>query len=79
MDVYKAKIKSHGILDKLNLIIGVRRYLHNTEVIVYTWSQTALMRNLNYLLSDTYNNKAILHQLYFIWEFLQANVKHIVL
>ena len=29
MDVYKAKMKSYGILDKLNLIIVVRGYLKN--------------------------------------------------
>ena len=37
MDVYKAKIKSDGILDELKLIILVRGDMHNKELVVDTW------------------------------------------
>ena len=46
MDIYKGKIQSDGILDKLKLIILVRGYLHNKELVIYTWSPRASMRNL---------------------------------
>ena len=41
-----------------------------------TWSPTASGRNINYLLEDDSNYKSRLHQLYLIWAFIQANVKH---
>ena len=50
MDVYKAKIQSDGSLDKLKLIIIVRRYLQNKELVEDTWSSTAFMRTLKYFL-----------------------------
>ena len=34
MDIYKSKIQSDGILDKLKLIILVRGYLHNKELVI---------------------------------------------
>ena len=71
MDVYKSKIQSDGNLDKLNLIIVVRGYLQNKEMVGYTWSTTASMRNLKYFLSDAAKHKAIVHQLDFIGAFLQ--------
>ena len=40
-----------------------------------TWSPTASMRTLNYLLADAAKHKAKLHQLDFIGAFLQAKVK----
>ena len=40
-----------------------------------TWSPTASMRTLKYLLSDSAKHKAIVHQIDFIGAFLQANVK----
>ena len=46
MDVYKAKIKSAGSLDKLTLIIVVRGDLQNKELVGDTWSQKASMSNL---------------------------------
>ena len=49
MDVYKAKIQSDGSLDKLKLRILVRGDLQNKDVVGDTWSQTASMRNMNYL------------------------------
>ena len=42
MDVYKAKIQSDGIIDKLKLIIVVRGYFQNKEMIGYTCSPTSL-------------------------------------
>ena len=39
-DVYKAKIQSDEILDKLKLNILVRVYLQNKKMIGYNWSQT---------------------------------------
>ena len=52
MDFYKAKIQSDGSLDKLNLRIVVRGYLKNKELFGDTWSPTASMRILKYLLVD---------------------------
>ena len=40
-----------------------------------TWSPTASMRNLKYLLADSAKDKAIVHQLDFIGAFLQTKVK----
>ena len=44
-----------------------------------TWSPTASMRTLKYLLADAAKHKAIVHQLYFIGEFLQAKIKNVFL
>ena len=63
MDVYKSKIQSDGILDKLKLRIVVRGYLQNKEMVGDTWSPTASMRTLNYFLSDAAKYKARVHQL----------------
>ena len=41
-----------------------------------TWSPTASMSTLNYFLADAAKHKARVHQLDFIGEFLQANVKN---
>ena len=66
MDVYKAKIQSDGSLDKLKLIIEVRGYLHNNNLIRDTLSPTASMRTLKYFLADYVKHKAVVHQLGFI-------------
>ena len=66
MDVYKAKIKYDGGLDKLNPRIVVRGYLQNKELVGVTWSPTAFMRNLKYLLAYATKHGARVHQLYFI-------------
>ena len=79
MDVYKAKIKSDGSLDKLKLRIAVRGDLQNKEIIGDTWSPTASMITLKFLFADNSKHKAIVHQLNFIGAFLRANVKHRVL
>ena len=76
IDLYKAKIKSDGNLDKLKLIITVKGDLKNKEIIGDTWYPTSLMRTLKYFLSHVYKYKASLHQLDFIGVFLYANVKH---
>ena len=52
MYVYKAKIQSDGILDKLKLRIVVRGDLQNKEMVGDTCSPTASMRNLMYFLAD---------------------------
>ena len=70
MDVYKAKIQYDVSLDKLKLRIVVRGYLQNKEMVGYTWSPTASMRNLKYFLADEAKHKARVHQLYFIGAFL---------
>ena len=76
MDVYKAKIQSGGIIDKLKLIILVRGDLCNKELVGDTWSPTASMRTLKYFLADAAKHKSIVRQLYFIVDFLQAKVKN---
>ena len=70
MDVYKAKIQSDGSLDELKLRIVVRGDFQNKEMVGYTWSPTASMRNLKYFLADAAKHKAKVHQLDFIGEFL---------
>ena len=76
MDVYKAKIQSDVILDKIRLRILVRVDLHNKELVVDTWSPTASMRTLKYFLVDATKHKARVHQLDFIGSLLQAKVKN---
>ena len=76
MDVYKAKIQSDGSLDKLKLRIVVRGDLQNKEMVGDTWSPTASMRTLNYLLADAAKHKSRVHQLDFIGAFFQAKVKN---
>ena len=61
MDVYKAKIQSDGSLDKLKLRIVVRGDLQNKEIVGDTWSPTASIITLKYLLADTAKQKAIVH------------------
>ena len=75
-DVYKAKIQSDGILDKLTFRIEVRGYFQNKEMVGDTWSPTASMRTLKYFPADAAKHKARVHQLDFIGEFLQAKVKN---
>ena len=41
-----------------------------------TWSPTASMRTLKYLLADAAKHKARVHQLDFVGSFLQAKVKN---
>ena len=76
MDVYKSKIQSDGSLDKLKLRILVKGDLQNKEMVGDTWSPTASMRNLKYLLADAAKHKAIVHQLDFIGAFLKDKVKN---
>ena len=76
MYVYKSKIQYDGSRDKLKLIIVVRGDLQKKESIVDTWDPSASMITLKYLLVNTSNNKARVHQLYFIGEFILANLKH---
>ena len=76
MDVYKAKIQSDGSLDKVKLRIVVRGDLQNKELVGGTWSPTASMRTLKYLLADATKKKSKVHQLYFIGAFLKAKFKN---
>ena len=61
MDVYKAKIKCNGNLDKLKLRIVVRGDLQKKELVGDTWSPTASMSTLKYFLSDATKHKARVH------------------
>ena len=76
MGVYKAKLQSDGILDKLKLRIVVRGDWQNKEMVGDTWSPTASMRTLKYFLLEASKHKARVHQLDFIGAFLQAKVKN---
>ena len=76
MDVYKARNQSDRSLEKLKLIIVVRGDLQKRELVGYTWSPTASMRTLKYILVDAVKNKIIVHRLDCIGAFLQAKVKN---
>ena len=76
MDIYKAKIQSDGILDKLKLRIVVRGDLQNKEMIGDTWSPTASMITLKHFLAVIEKHRGRVHQLDFIGAFLQAKVKN---
>ena len=66
MDVYKTKIQSDGILNKLKLRIVVTGDLQSKEVVGDTWSPIASMSTLIYFLADSTKYKARVHRLYFI-------------
>ena len=70
VNVYKAKIQFDGSLENLKLVVVVRGDLQNNELFVDTWSPTDSMRTLKYFLVDSVKHKKIVHQLYFIGEFL---------
>ena len=76
MDVYKAKAQSEGSIYKLKLRILVRGDMQNKELVGDTWSPTASMRTLKYLLADETKKKARVHRLDFIGAFLKAKVKN---
>ena len=76
MDVYKEKIKSDGSPDKFKFVIVVREYLKNKEMIGYPWYPTVSTMNLKNLLGYDSKNRSRVHQLDFIGDFPQANVKH---
>ena len=61
MDVYKAKIQSYGSLNKLKLIIVVRGYIQNKELVGDHWSPTAYMSTLKYFLVDAAKHKSRVH------------------
>ena len=66
IDVYKDKIKSDGILNKLKLRIVVSGDFQNKELFGDTWSSTASKRNLKYFLVDAANHKTRVQKLDFI-------------
>ena len=78
MNVYKAKIQSDGSIDKLKVIIVVRGYLQNKELVGGTWSPKSSMRTLKYFLTDATKHKARVHQLDFIRALLKEKLKNIV-
>ena len=65
MDVYKAKIQSDGILDKLKLRFVVRGYLQNKELVGHLVT-SSLHDDLKYFLEDSVKQKAGVHRQYFI-------------
>ena len=76
MYVNKAKIQPDGSLDKLKLRILVRGDLNSKEFVGDTWSPTASMRTLKYLLVDATKHKESVHLLDFIGSLLQAKIKN---
>ena len=56
--------------------ISVKGDLCDKELVGDTWSPTASMRTLKYLLADATKHKARVHQLYFIGAFLQVKVNN---
>ena len=75
IDFCKAKIKSDGSLDKINLKIVVRGDMKKKELVGDTCSPTASMRTLKYLLEDATKHKARVYQLDFIGVFLQEKLR----
>ena len=67
----QGKIQYNGRLEKLKLIIVVRGYLQNKELVGDTWSLTDSIRNFKYFLADATKHKARVNQLYLIVPFLQ--------
>ena len=67
-----------SIWQKLKLRFVVRGDLQNKEMIGDTWSPIASTGTIKHFLAHDSNNKERVYQLYFIEEFLQSNVKHIV-
>ena len=65
-DVYKEKNQSDLSIDTLKLIIVVRGNVHNKELFGDTWSPTASMRTIKYLLENAVKNKARVHQLHLL-------------
>ena len=57
MDVYKAKIQSDGILDRLKLRIVVTGDLKNKELVEDNWSPKTSMRTFKYFLADAVKHK----------------------
>ena len=78
MYLYKWNIQSDDSLDKLKSRIVVRGDFQNKSMLGYTWAPTSEMRTLKYFLVDYTKHKARVHQLDFIGELIQANVKHCV-
>ena len=76
MYFYKTIIHSDVSLEKLKLMIVVRGEFQNKEISGYPWSPTASMRTLNYFLTYSSKHKSRVHQLDFIGEFIQTNVKY---
>ena len=76
IDVYKAKIQSDGSLHNIKQRIVVKWDLQNKGLVGDTWSPTASMRTLKYLLADATKYKAKFHWLDFIGSILQAKVRN---
>ena len=76
MDVCKDNIQYDVSLDKLKLRNVVGGDLQNKDMVGDTWSSTASMRTLKYLLADAVKHKTRVHQFDFIGAFLQAKVKN---
>ena len=79
MNVYKSKIQSDEIIEKLKLISMVILDMQNNKLVGYTWSPTSSMRTLKYFLEDSVNHQTRVYQLAFIGALLQAKVQNVVL
>ena len=75
MYVYKEKYQSDVSIDRLKLRILVRGDLQNKELVGDTWSPTASMRTLKYILADSAKHKARVPRLDFIGTFLQSKLR----
>ena len=76
MYIYKGKIQSDESIDRLKFIIVVRGDYQNKVIIGDTWSPTASMWTLRYLLKYDSKHKSRVHPFYFIGAFIQANIKY---
>ena len=72
----RQKNQSDGSLDKLKLRIFLRVDLQNKELVGDTWSPTAPMRTLKYVLAEATKHKERVHQLYFTGALFKEKVKN---
>ena len=61
MGVFKSKIQSERSLGKLKLMIVVKEYLQNKEMIGDTWDPTSSMINMKYFLAYDSKNYIIVY------------------
>jgi len=75
MEIFKVKVKSEGLLDKLKTRLVVRGDLQDKNITEDKWSPTASFRSLKMFLAHACKVKAWVKQLDFVGAFLQAKMR----